>query len=402
MPSGLSWLDHDATARERSHRLLEMFKESETRDELGIGSIRDSIADLLFPGTSVIQTRLRYVLLVPWLFMQLEDRHEPAAKFPKLARQAELELGSRLAKTDQGGVFGKSAGDQLKRLASSVYWAGLGTWEIRKFPGTQQEYFRRIESVYAARSRRQKKDDGEWLDPHRGTTWHPALAGLLPSEFADEPTLQLSREEAQFIREQWRKTHPDSLLAWLAYDKESLEPSVRADAAWLHPRQAAFPLAMQRIVTHGHRFSHLMLGAALVYNLRLSEVDGRAENVERYRAQLAAWSEAYPASGLADWALDEFWLSFSGSRHAISTRTRAFVTEWLRILKEASGMALGVAAANKLVERREQDMKGSRSRFTNAAARKPGGGSSGLTPVTYRWGITQTFLQDLATGLTQR
>ena len=59
MPSSLTWLDHDNAAKERSHRLLQMFKESETRDELGIGAIRDSISDQLFPGTSVIQTRLR-------------------------------------------------------------------------------------------------------------------------------------------------------------------------------------------------------------------------------------------------------------------------------------------------------------------------------------------------------
>lgn len=41
------------------HRILAQFKERDTRDELGLGSLRDAIADLLFPGTSTIQTRLR-------------------------------------------------------------------------------------------------------------------------------------------------------------------------------------------------------------------------------------------------------------------------------------------------------------------------------------------------------
>jgi hypothetical protein len=34
-----------------------------TRDELGIGSVRDAFAELLFPGTGAIMTRARYFLL---------------------------------------------------------------------------------------------------------------------------------------------------------------------------------------------------------------------------------------------------------------------------------------------------------------------------------------------------
>ena len=54
------------------HRILALFRERDTRDELGIGVIRDLLADELFPGTSTIQTRLRYMLFVPWIYQQLE------------------------------------------------------------------------------------------------------------------------------------------------------------------------------------------------------------------------------------------------------------------------------------------------------------------------------------------
>lgn len=62
MRSSLTWIDHDPTARERALRILSLFQEKESRDELGLGAIRDSFADALFPGTSTIQTRLRYML----------------------------------------------------------------------------------------------------------------------------------------------------------------------------------------------------------------------------------------------------------------------------------------------------------------------------------------------------
>jgi len=59
MASTLAWIAHDSTARERTLRILSLFQEKESRDELGLGSVRASFADQLFPGTSTIQTRLR-------------------------------------------------------------------------------------------------------------------------------------------------------------------------------------------------------------------------------------------------------------------------------------------------------------------------------------------------------
>ena len=70
--SSLAWIDFDEAERQRAQRIMALFQERETRDELGLGGIRDSIADQLFPGTSTIQTRLRYMLFIPWLFQMLE------------------------------------------------------------------------------------------------------------------------------------------------------------------------------------------------------------------------------------------------------------------------------------------------------------------------------------------
>lgn len=48
-----------------------MQNEPGTLDELGIGSIRDTFSDELFPGTSTIQTRARYFLFVPWIMQMV-------------------------------------------------------------------------------------------------------------------------------------------------------------------------------------------------------------------------------------------------------------------------------------------------------------------------------------------
>lgn len=152
MPSHLAWIDHDLKSRERMLRILSHFQEKETRDELGIGSVRDSFADQLFPGTSTIQTRLRYMLFVPWIYQSLENKRIPQKEFAIQADKLERELVQPLMDSDdQAGVFGRTAGKRLKRLPSSVYWAGLGVWGIRITPFSQDEYHRRIDETYRHR-----------------------------------------------------------------------------------------------------------------------------------------------------------------------------------------------------------------------------------------------------------
>ena len=72
--STLSWLDSSEHERRAVLELVSALNEPGTLDELGIGSIRDTIADALFPGTSTIQTRARYFLFIPWILQMVEDR----------------------------------------------------------------------------------------------------------------------------------------------------------------------------------------------------------------------------------------------------------------------------------------------------------------------------------------
>ena len=75
---------------------MALFQERESRDELGLGSIRDSIADHIFPGTSTIQTRLRYMLFIHWLFQMLEGGTQTPAQLAVEARWLENHLGIAL------------------------------------------------------------------------------------------------------------------------------------------------------------------------------------------------------------------------------------------------------------------------------------------------------------------
>src|SRR5512146_934360 len=105
MASTFGWLDTDSEQRRKMLEVVELFKEEGTVDELGIGSIRDALADSLFPGTSVLHTRLRYVLFIPWLMQQAAARKSSAAEMSAEFRALEYRLiGSLLAGGERRGV----------------------------------------------------------------------------------------------------------------------------------------------------------------------------------------------------------------------------------------------------------------------------------------------------------
>lgn len=138
MGSSFSWLDYSEHERRKMLDVIHLFQEKDTRDELGIGTVRDAFADLLFPGTSTIQTRARYFLFVPWMYLGLERRKVASNTVGKKARDEEIALIDVLARSDDAqGTIGVVARRNLKRLPSNIYWQGLGRWGIRVFPGSQ-------------------------------------------------------------------------------------------------------------------------------------------------------------------------------------------------------------------------------------------------------------------------
>jgi len=403
MPSSLTWVDHDPAARERSLRILALFQEKESRDELGLGGIRDSFADQLFPGTSTIQTRLRYMLIVPWIYTRLEKQRVPPAEFAARADKWERALVTPLlASDDRSGVFGVVAGKGLKRLPSSVYWGGLGAWGIRLIDLSQDQYHRQIGTIYRRRDiqaalereRARTKDDIDTA-PEDGTlTWHPRLPGP-PEGFPSKLDLSLTKEEASFLLDRLQCSHPQSFLAYLALHSQPVD----TEFPWLHPDWASFREEHQELLTHARRFSELMHGAALVYNLALAELRPWTEKVAEYRQQLAHWAASLDLGDLYSWYLPRLWELTLGRGHTITPATQLFVERWLEMVLSEPARLADSAEASDLIRRREMSLKKARSRFSNRRALEQWSGASGLARLKYRWPTAQVFLRDLYEGL---
>ena len=80
MTSTFAWLDNSEEQRRQILDVLELFREKTTIDELGLGTVRDAFADILFPGTSAPMTRARYFLFVPWMRIPTQIDTDSACK----------------------------------------------------------------------------------------------------------------------------------------------------------------------------------------------------------------------------------------------------------------------------------------------------------------------------------
>ncbi|BET26495.1 hypothetical protein EV673_0395 [Limnobacter thiooxidans] len=394
MASSLTWLDHDSAARDRSLRVLSLFREKESRDELGIGSIRDGIADILFPGTSTIQTRLRYMLLVPWMYRELESRRLAPGSFSLESRRFELSMVEPLLDKNERGVFGAQSKGDLKRLPSSVYWAGLRTWGIRAFDGSQSDYFRSAPALALKRTARRRKDDDD-ADPNASlTTWHLGLPAA-PEGFPTKLSLKISPDEARYLRDRIATSCPESLLSWLVLrgrPDDCREP-------WLHHQLGSFPKPTRDLLEHGRLLSDVVEGAAWLYNVCLADKRQDEALGQSHREGLEEWRGRASLSDIEKWDLGDLWNVLASRGHPISSTTRGFVADWTARLIATRGEFAEDDSARDLIERRERTLKKSRSRFTNRGALNQWGGSSGLNRLVYRWPTTNDFLRDLLPAL---
>jgi hypothetical protein len=393
MASSLSWIDFSAADRERMHRAMALFQDRETRDELGLGTIRDAFSDVLFPGTSTIMTRLRYFLFVPWIYRELEEERVRSEAVARRLRVLEEELIRQLNRTNDAGVVGGRAVDAVQRTPSSIYWAGVQRWGIAQFAGSQAQYHQEFDRIRARRLALDVPDD-EGVERATLSTWHPQLPPP-PEEWRTTATFALTVDEAEFVLGRLIALHPKSLLAWLAARPEA--PAL--DFAWeLLPLRSELPETLQQRLQLARRFSFAFHGATWLYNLQLAEQARRDELAADHRASLAAWAANPERRDLeGDW-LRDVWALADEQRARVPHPTRAFVHAW--VAECLSDHDFGSSPlARRLVREREVRLKGSRSRFTNRRALETWNGRSGVARLQFRWGVAQRILRDLCDGL---
>ena len=381
-------------------RVLDLFSEQGTIDEMGLGTLRDALSDALFPGTSSIQTRLRYVLFIPWIYQRLAARYRRGGTLDiaRDAREAEISLiKPLLANADSDGVIGALAGAKLSRLPTHIYWAALVRWGLFLRGQGQAWFHARFASLAPGTGDVFRADDPGvvWA---RQPVWHPRLP-TAPKDFPDEVSFSLTHDEAVFLQGRLEERCGGSLLAWLAREGSD-RPS---EAFWDDPDVLRPAGDISDTVELARRFSLHVEGLPLLYNLLLGvrrhELQGKdTELIERYQAELGEGAEREAAERAFDPHVLWSFMARRGARLVESQRR--FVERWSSRLREIGPAAVAEEAAlHTLVQHRELALKGPRARFANQGRLLDWSGRVGVGRMDFRWFRVRQLLEDLHAGL---
>jgi Family of unknown function (DUF6361) len=394
----IAWLDTSSDEQRRVRELIAVFGQSESRDELGIGQIRDAFSDTLFPGTSVIQTRARYFLFVPWIYLNGHRRGLSGARLKAWTDAKERKLIEALRDAGEvSGLIGRRAGPAVKILPSTIYWSGLIRYGILTRDASA-DHLGAVLGRLAA--------EADELDSRRLGDWHPTLPAA-PSGFPDTVPdgFDLGPDEASWLSERILAAAPGTLLADLVLRREPLDAG--SAAPWEDSVCGQAPEEIGATVRHAWLFSLGMHGAALLYNLLIAEryeaagLTRVADPIEDYRARLDVWNEACRAATgpFRRWDRDGMWHLVGQVNARVSGQTRMFVDTWLDAV--VGGSATSAATSDelrRLVAGREQRQKKAQSRLTNERLLRTWTGESGSAQLVYRWGQVRGLVRDLHDG----
>jgi hypothetical protein len=405
--STLAWLDHSEVQRRRMMEVVELFREKETVDDLGFGSIRDTFSELLFPGTSTLHTRAKYLLFLPWLGQVLENEGVASRHAWQRLKDLEVELiYALLSGGETEGVIGRNAKEKLRQFPSFMYWGALRRYGILAVPVTRGQLIESLDGLHAARrhAARTRDETDERSVPRN---WH---AGLPPAEpgFLERAMFELTPEQAGYLTDRIQASAPGSYLAHLV----AAGVDAASDRPWADPTLPEADPEVQRQVAHARWFSQVTHGASLLYNLMLSEAirelrsDGGRVHVGEdlvvdYRERLDTWVDEVGAvrSQLAAWDVTAFWKLILDANPRVPRGTRRFTHFWLeQVLHGDPRSLIDDSDVREVISAREFETKGGLARLTNPRQLDRFGGAVGAGALTYRWGSVRAVIGDIVSG----
>ncbi|MFX4263564.1 DUF6361 family protein [Pelotomaculum propionicicum] len=394
----IGWIDYGSRDRNKILSILSLLSAPEAVDELGIGVVRDGFADLLFPGTSTIQTRAKYFLLVPYIMMELERENimNPKVFMDRLSIE-EIALISILKKDNAEGVIGGRSGEKLQRKPSSIYWNGINTF------GIFQNYSRLslngyVRAVCALKREKRLLSASGHIDKGEGTDdadkMYCSASGFWrvpppPEKWRESVTIELTDEEAGFLRDRIIKSEhsKDSLLAYIL--RNNLYEVITYDDISIIDKEIELPQDIREDYEMAQRFAEFIYGANIRYNVILSGGQNDEANEE--------WDIWYDS--VTNGFIQNYDIYEAVNRLSISRQNRArllpFIDKWKKAVLSGD-----VAIMNNHIIAREIELKGKeRAKLNSENTSWQDGVWLGGRRLQYRFRNTRRLIEDICNGL---
>jgi len=282
----LGWVDYSRQERETIKELLRILGDSSSLDELGVGIVRDSISDLLYPGTSVLHTRAKYYILIPELFKKaMKSGLTTGSEVRKLINTDQDKIARALRRaideetgTKAAGIIGGRSDHAVKMKPTRIYWNALRTTEILCNPAMSFDdaciavagYNKKIQNISIKNGSEDYGGDAD--DAGIGSfALFSAPCKQSIEDFLEKPTLQLNKGEAMYLREQFLHVSimKNTLMEYCLKTKTSFLGKTLDELP-----TKDMPETLRHNLKLATEFANFIYGAYIVYNLLFFENGG--------------------------------------------------------------------------------------------------------------------------------
>lgn len=387
----IGFIDFSKEERSKILSTLKLLGEQTALDELGIGSVRDAYADLLFPGISTLQTRAKYFVLIPYLFHAASEMASAGKlhsgrellRWLHIAEDKMVETLVQNSAQGETGIIGSNALKQkrsVKNRPSSIYWSGLRTLGIVQSEKLTLSTACAL-TVQDAKEKReielQDGDDG-FDDATATNTGRSIFLPVRPEYSLEKETnISLTKKEAQFLQDCIVRSFftKNSLLAFLVKNKLHCN-------SFDEIPEAVLPPDLRRDYLLARGFSRFIYGAHLRYNVIYS-----AERDEFMKAEFCAWRQDFLS---APFDLDPI-LERVASGADLINFCHAFLDAVNRNDTEAM---------DDIIVRRERQVKGTRAKLRKPEEyRYDPDHPVHFYALDFRFGRANVIIQDILSGL---
>lgn len=403
----IGWIDFSTADRKRMSQAMSLIRPEGQLDELGIGRIRDGIADRLFPGISTIQTRAKYFFIVPYIlrdYLYLSAREKSKTTATRYLEDTEHEIKNKLRSRYLGnrntGIIGITlpVSQRSVRQPSEIYWVGISSFGCMENEGLALSGFLRNLNQLNQHLHRRAKETDEDDDPDAGFDYE--LRFKVPSVGAawkESIDIHLTPAEAEFLKKQLLEPKnlklKDSLLPQLFRQPELLDCLVEAtDFSQFSEKAIQLPALPSHLKKHlilAHDFAVVIHGAHILYNHLLQEHFFEDQYEDFYLNEFELWRSTLKEQ-MVDF--DRFQV---GDLSNWLSESRFFVNSWWDLVRQANP---SIEKLKELIALREFAVKGKKARLRNSRndfAEMALDKWIGLQPLQYRFGNAKRIILDI-------
>lgn len=425
MTTAIGWIDFSPVAKERVKAFLDMIGTGGVVDELGIGTTRDSLSDLLYPGLSTLYTRAKYLFITPYILQDREidrkNRKNLGRKYfnkkEEEANKAIIDFYKENPSLENESYFGKNAGAHLRRQPSVIYWSGIKHFKlISTNESLDQLLFDRRSTVSELLmsinedSNSVTTEDGEYNEKRKvNVQYDPKWMVRLHTNGA-----HLTRGEAETLYDRITTIDKNSLISalltndrlWKTYrntnpPKSELTNNFTDFAYHAIKGNMIDNSELKTNLTRAYDLAIFLYGQHAVYNLALRKIHGEKEWEEYYRKLCKDWYNCY-ANLMLDFtgfSIETYFLQSNVRQH-----TRNFLQEQQDLVFSKRSWEDIEDEYIRIVTAQEKWNKRKKSRFYKISREEDvkelnDGKWIGLQLIPYRFDSGKRIINDIRTAL---